>query len=445
MVQSLSKAAVCKLFPTTQKGPAAIWYQSLKEGSIRSFNELARAFRTHFAPSIQHKKKSSDLKLCYQKPRESLQSYIGRFNAEAVEVGNLNDDTMIDAMKDNTTMMAFRDNLITNPMRNTREKPPRRQAMFRHQGRLSTTPPARQVRPEGTATTTATSDGTTSTGEVRRSSLHPAQHSPIAYLNMDTNNIERVRYPPKMQYEGDKQKYCQFHDGHGHITDECGSLKKEIDRLVQIGRLKYFVAQNKTFTPGRNNPTNQNTRRESGPPPKRQNFAGVINTIAGRITNPEYKQGQKKRQKLVMHIATTEVLPDVSVTSEDGEGIDFPHQDPIVISSLIENFGVMRQLIYEGSSVNLITKEAYLGIGCSVLNLKKVSTPLVGLGGSPVQAEGVAELTVELRQDNGNPLGGLTGLTAKLKTLFMVVDMPLAYNVILGRPMLYATGAVTCI
>ncbi|XP_050222359.1 uncharacterized protein LOC126672453 [Mercurialis annua] len=115
MVQSLSEAAVCKLFPTTLKGPAAIWYQSLKEGSIRSFDELAKAFRTHFAPSIQRKKKSSDLKLCYQKPGESLQSYIARFNAEAVEVGNLNDDTVIDAMKDNTTMMAFRDNLITNP------------------------------------------------------------------------------------------------------------------------------------------------------------------------------------------------------------------------------------------------------------------------------------------------------------------------------------------
>ncbi|XP_050217637.1 uncharacterized protein LOC126668488 [Mercurialis annua] len=96
MVQSLSEAAVCKLFPTTLKGPAAIWYQSLKEGSIRSFDELAKAFRTHF------------------KPGESLQSYIDRFNAEAVEVGNLNDDTVIDSMKDNTTMMAFRDNLITN-------------------------------------------------------------------------------------------------------------------------------------------------------------------------------------------------------------------------------------------------------------------------------------------------------------------------------------------
>ncbi|XP_050233143.1 uncharacterized protein LOC126681640 [Mercurialis annua] len=218
MVQSLSEAAVCKLFPTTLKGPAAIWYQSLKEGSIQSFDELARAFRTHFAPSIQRKKKSSDLKLCYQKPGESLQSYIGRFNAEAVEVGNLNDDTVIDAMKDNTTMMAFRDNLITNP-----------------------------------------------------------------------NNNEPVRYPPKLQYEGDRKKYCQFHDGHGHVTDECGSLKKEIDRLVQVGRLKDFVTQIKNYNSGGSYRGEHSGKREEAPPPKRQNVSGVINTIAGGMADPKYK------------------------------------------------------------------------------------------------------------------------------------------------------------
>ncbi|XP_050217616.1 uncharacterized protein LOC126668467 [Mercurialis annua] len=116
MVQSLSETAVCKIFPTTLKGPVAIWYQSLKEGSIHSFDELAEAFRTHFAPSIQRKKKSSDLKLCYKKPGESLKKFVTSFNEEAILVEDLNDDTSIDAMKDHTTMNTFRDNLITNPV-----------------------------------------------------------------------------------------------------------------------------------------------------------------------------------------------------------------------------------------------------------------------------------------------------------------------------------------
>ncbi|XP_050233234.1 uncharacterized protein LOC126681726 [Mercurialis annua] len=114
MVQSLPEAAVCKIFARTLKEPAAIWYQCLKEGSTHSFDELAEAFRTHFAPSIQRGKNSTDLKLCYQKPGESLKNFVTRFNEEAILVEDLNDDTAIDAMKDNITMNMFRDNLITN-------------------------------------------------------------------------------------------------------------------------------------------------------------------------------------------------------------------------------------------------------------------------------------------------------------------------------------------
>ncbi|XP_050211542.1 uncharacterized protein LOC126661722 [Mercurialis annua] len=399
MVQSLSEAAVSKLFPTTLKGPAAISYQSLKEGYIRSFDELARAFRTHFAPSIQRKKKS-----------------------KAVEVGNLNDDTVIYAMKDNTTMMAFRDNLITNPTARLDRFGPRNQQQVGPQR----ADPHRPVKVEDQA-------------------FIPLNTPRSHILMWIQNNNEPVRYPPKLQYEGVRKKYCQYHDGHGHITDECGSLKKEIDRLVQVGRLKDFVAQSKSYNSGGRNQRDNNGKREEAPPPKRQNVSGVINTIAGGMTDPEYKRGRRKRQKMVMNISVAKAIPEVKFGPTDGEGIDFPHQDQLVISGLIENFWVMRQLVDEGSSVNLITKQAYLGIGLSILNLKLVKTPLVGLGGTPVQAEGVAELTVELGKENGSPEGGLVGITKKFKTLFMVVDMPLAYNVILGRPMLYNTGAVTCI
>ncbi|XP_050229169.1 uncharacterized protein LOC126678310 [Mercurialis annua] len=233
-------------------------------------------------------------------------------------------------------------------------------------------------------------------------------------------NNEPVRYPPKLQFEGDKKKYCQFYDGHGHITAECGSLKKEIDRLVQVGRLKDFVAQSKSYNPGGNNRGEHSSKREEGPPPKRKNVLGVFNTIAGGMADPDYKRGRRKRQKIMMNITVTKPLPEVSFGPEDGEGVDFPHQDPLLISGPIANFWVMRQLVDEGSSVNLIIKEAYLGIGCSVLNLKPVRTPLVDLGGTPVRAEGVAELTVELGKESGTPEGSLVGITKKFKSLFIL-------------------------
>ncbi|XP_050222655.2 uncharacterized protein LOC126672743 [Mercurialis annua] len=103
-VQSVSDATVCKVFPSTLSDAAQKWYQNLKEGSITSFRELAMAFKTHFAPSIERKKRSSDLKKCFQKQGENLKAYIARFNAEAIMIEDLNDDTAIDSMKDNTSM-----------------------------------------------------------------------------------------------------------------------------------------------------------------------------------------------------------------------------------------------------------------------------------------------------------------------------------------------------
>ncbi|XP_050222446.1 uncharacterized protein LOC126672535 [Mercurialis annua] len=232
MVQSLFEAAVCKLFPTTLKGPATIWYRSLKEGSIQSFDELARAFRTHFTPSIKRKKKSSDLKLCYQKPGESLQSYIGRFNAEAVEVGNLNDDTLIDRACNYINLDEEQRRKATQTTAQFQTQRPNfsqtvRQDRFRPRDQRQPVPPRMELhRPV----------------KVEDQAFIPL-NTPRSHILMWIQiNNELVRYPPKLQYEGDRKKYCQFYDGHGHVTNECGSIKKEIDRLVQVGRLKDFVA-----------------------------------------------------------------------------------------------------------------------------------------------------------------------------------------------------------
>ena len=40
----------------------------------------------------------------------------------------------------------------------------------------------------------------------------------------------------------DDTKYCEFHKDHGHRTDDCIQLKKEIDYLIRRGHLSRYVA-----------------------------------------------------------------------------------------------------------------------------------------------------------------------------------------------------------
>ena len=40
----------------------------------------------------------------------------------------------------------------------------------------------------------------------------------------------------------DMTKYCDFHRDHGHRTDDCIQLKKEIEFLIRCGHLRRYVA-----------------------------------------------------------------------------------------------------------------------------------------------------------------------------------------------------------
>ena len=39
----------------------------------------------------------------------------------------------------------------------------------------------------------------------------------------------------------DPKKYCCFHKDHNHYTDECRDLKKQIEELIQRGKLQKFI------------------------------------------------------------------------------------------------------------------------------------------------------------------------------------------------------------
>jgi hypothetical protein len=50
----------------------------------------------------------------------------------------------------------------------------------------------------------------------------------------------KMRTPPTMR---SNQKYYEYHRDHGRWTEECISLKKEVEILIQRGKLREFVAK----------------------------------------------------------------------------------------------------------------------------------------------------------------------------------------------------------
>ncbi|KAL0444230.1 UNVERIFIED_CONTAM: hypothetical protein Slati_2145700 [Sesamum latifolium] len=109
------------------------------------------------------------------------------------------------------------------------------------------------------------------------------------------------------------------------------------------------------------------------------------------------------------------------------------HNDALVITAILANYEVGRIFIDSGSSADILFGEAYDQMQLEDVSLEKVNTSLYGFAGEVVHPRGMVSL----------PLTMGTGTTRKTCILkFLVIDVPSAYNVILGRPTLNTFQAV---
>ena len=70
--------------------------------------------------------------------------------------------------------------------------------------------------------------------------------------------------------------------------------------------------------------------------------------------------------------------------------------------------------------------------------MKYIKSPITSFYGGITQPMGVAELEIEFRDRN-------TRDVKAVRSLFNIVDIPLTYNGIIGRPILYEIDAATSI
>ncbi|KAL0430886.1 UNVERIFIED_CONTAM: hypothetical protein Sradi_0714600 [Sesamum radiatum] len=100
---------------------------------------------------------------------------------------------------------------------------------------------------------------------------------------------------------------------------------------------------------------------------------------------------------------------------------------------MIANYEVGRIFIDYGSSADILFGEAYDQVQLGDVSLEKVNTSLYGFAGEVVHPRVMVSLPLTMGR-------GATRRTCLPK--FLVVDLPSAYNVILGRPMLTTFQAV---
>ncbi|XP_023896811.2 uncharacterized protein LOC112008713 [Quercus suber] len=160
------------------------------------------------------------------------------------------------------------------------------------------------------------------------------------------------------------RKYCCFHKNHGHYIEDCRDLKKQIEELIQNGKLQKFV-KNGEF--GR---SKDNHREKSGNPPtdkdksynRLQSTNGEIKMIArGPSTGGSFKSLKKSQQRLMNNIHRIHPLKqrrrismDILFLKEDAKGMKQPHDDPLIIMLMIEGFNTKQILVNNGNFADII-------------------------------------------------------------------------------------------
>ena len=70
---------MCKVFPTSLKGPALAWFHKLPRGSINSFSELWATFISQYLCSVWQKGNISSLQAILKWEDESIRDFTRRF------------------------------------------------------------------------------------------------------------------------------------------------------------------------------------------------------------------------------------------------------------------------------------------------------------------------------------------------------------------------------
>nr|KYP62324.1 hypothetical protein KK1_016856 [Cajanus cajan] len=149
----------------------------------------------------------------------------------------------------------------------------------------------------------------------------------------DVNSASLFKFPAatERQLGPFKTAWCEFHGTHGHSTENCFVLGRQIERLIKEGRLKEFVAkkQEGSSTDRRPRRTQDDTRRDR------------------LLTLSEFRRPTQ---------------PVISFSDSDYEGVAPHEDDPVVVSAIVMGYNVKRVLIDQGSSADILFWETFEGM-----------------------------------------------------------------------------------
>ncbi|XP_021742868.1 uncharacterized protein LOC110708948 [Chenopodium quinoa] len=436
-----TNAVWCKVFPTTLVGAASDWFTNLQPGSIGCFDALVKLFMGQYISNSARQRTSGELMSVRQRKDESLRDFVRRFNNEANTIPKLQQEIALMALmngladSDFKKYMARKSFLNLGAAFNKAHEYIKSEEMLKASNQITSAEPSRR---QNTYMSPKTPGGVNRQNQQKanrparglwRYSNYTQLNTPRAAIYSINQHKEDWNQPTPMIKKGrDVKKYCMFHRDVGHYTEECVQLKENIEDLIQKGHLSQYRSQG----------SSEIYRQGSAPAGRKL----TIEVITGGPVHGGSVSGAKKILSEYKHIVNAlgvderprpTNIPSVSFSEADAKGIVFPHDDPLVLILLINGCDIKRALIDGGSSTNILFARVFDAMMIGRKYLTPVAYPVIGFNGSTVRPEG--SIIPQVRIGEGTR-------ARDMMTEFLIVDVPSAYNAIVGRPLIHDAQAV---
>ncbi|XP_073120809.1 uncharacterized protein [Henckelia pumila] len=470
LLHRYSDAIKCWVFLTTLVRSSQQWFNLLQPGSIRSFNDFSSAFVHQFASSKKYLKNSLSSFNLKQSEVEPLREYLQRFNTAALEVPASTADTLVNSFTQGLRGGEFFKSLVKKPPLTFDE------LLSRAEKYVNLKDSQRKRRQEGTSGSKsgskagAKAEGKLEVGRNRAAEEPIRAKGPYPYVPLSVSlekamqvcEERQVLVRPRNAKRGPRlppsDKFCDFHQEYGHVTNDCQRLGEEVQRIMyEDPRIKAELTRRANPSRQGRAPQWRNQRNEvrgnqvdhqerapqNGQGERVEQISNhphrcMIHMISGGTTDGGSGRARKAHGRRLENFEVNSQLscpadPNISFGREDIKDVVVPHNDPLLVTLTIANYDVVCIFVDIGSSVNIIFKETLDQMKLEGFELEPITTALYGFTGHALQPLGQIVLPLSL--------GGGEQRVTKM-TCFTVVDAPSSFNEILGRPALSDFRAV---
>ncbi|XP_025640644.1 uncharacterized protein [Arachis hypogaea] len=232
----VSDTTRCKAFPTTLTKTAIKWFDNLPPRSITSFDDLAKKFLAMFSIQKDKAKHAPSLLGIKQGDRESLRSYMERFNKVCHDIQKLTTEEAIMRLINGLREGPFSHSISKKHPTSLNKVQERAEKYIN----IEKNSRLRETSKAGFSYLPRDKDK-----ESRKKEDQPTEkprkyhnYTPLRVSLVDVYreicNMEKIPSPRPIKHKrgGSRVEYCEYHRIYGHPTNECYDLKNVIEKLA---------------------------------------------------------------------------------------------------------------------------------------------------------------------------------------------------------------------